>query len=351
MKKEVDRKGNFGHSAADISKYRLLLGNAHCYRLLMFISKDVYKKDDVIKLEYDFNELCEAIGIGNYRAFEARKKLKQTLTLMKKPICYSREYVNGSGQKDLDWVEDQLLYKDKKDGDKVTILISETCMNILSCLDGYTPISLALLNKLESNQQSYLYLLLKSYARFHKGKRVFSLKEFLTIMNADTLKSYDKEQDSNYLANIKRRLIGVTGSGEYTTDKAGNPFGTLYQINKNTDIDVSVDFEKDKLGEYFIIFNIKEKESKDDEDYVIQFNKMVSMIQEAVNPSVFNSYFKDISILRYDSKTNSVFFGIPSQKYMTELEKNVIAFSFLKTAFFETFGRLYPGIKLVYEIR
>ena len=52
--------GKFNHIAADISKYRLVLGNTYCYRLLIRISQDVYNQEGEGALEYTVKDLINS---------------------------------------------------------------------------------------------------------------------------------------------------------------------------------------------------------------------------------------------------------------------------------------------------
>lgn len=348
--------GKFNHIAADISKYRLVLGNTYCYRLLIRISQDVYNQEGGGVLEYTVKDLIKSLNLESNSSSEARRRLKTTFSNMKKPIGVSTEYVNSRGEADIDWVEDQLIYKDEKKGDKILLTISDTCVKLINGIGGFTYISPENLNKLESDQQSYLYLLLKSYARHNKHKRIFPLSEFLIVMNADTQKCYDKSQDSNYISNIKRRLLGINAKGEYTKDKEGKPYGALYRINTFTDINATVTFEKNPITTYNIIFDITEKEGakksalpvKESAPGVSVFDNMIKMIKDAVNPDIFNKYMKDLSFNNFDTEKNVVFFNVPNVEYMQELEGNVMIFKFYEIAFSHTFAKIYPGIKLNY---
>lgn len=353
------QQGKFNHIAADISKYRLVLGNTYCYRLLIRISQDVYNQESGSVLEYSVKDLIKSLNLESSSSTEARRRLKSTFTNMKKPIGVSTEYINSRGEEDIDWVEDQLIYKDEKKGDKIYLTISDTCVRLINGIGGFTYISPEILNKLESDQQSYLYLLLKSYARHNKHKRIFELNEFLIVMSADTQKCYDKSQDSNYISNIKRRLLGINAKGEYTKDKDGKPYGALYRINTFTDINVSVRFEKNPKTIYNIIFEIKDKENTNkNSSEVVQlssesklFDSMIKMIEDTINPELFKKYIKGLSFGSIDKSKNIVFFNVPSVQYIKELEDNIMIFKFYQMAFSHTFFKMYPGINLNYLIK
>lgn len=239
-----------------LEKHRYHLSNS-AQKLLLGLAQMVHGTYSLFpQVELDIEGVC------NYLGFEGKNRIsevKQTLDeIGSNPLRVKSGYDKKGNPK---WGKRYWLSRHSYDGDEnrfVEIKFNEDVKEFLLELSRYIKIKGENIVSLQSRYATWLYPQMKLINQKYYGKRELSIKRLREITFTDKKKSYDKTSD------FLRRVVGINKNRKTKKIEIleGSP---LDQINKHTDIDVSVldiTKEKDKNKYSGIIFYVTQKNAK-----------------------------------------------------------------------------------------
>lgn len=260
----------------NISKYRWHL-NTLGYRTLFCIAQNIDRKGSATSLQIKKEAMFEYLGLTTTnRKYEL---LNETLNLVRKAGFESCS-TNNRGKRKWEghsWITD---FSFGEEGDYVNIIINSFARPFLVELKQFALIQPKTYLRLSTDYQNWFYPLLKLRLGAQDGRWELTIDNLAEQLSLDNIASYSKD-NKDRVGNILKKVVGIQPSERFKEEqklakaehrqpkfmawdwikgKDGQPTGTLYTINKETDIEVVAQAIKEGRSYSKIILYIREKE-------------------------------------------------------------------------------------------